>query len=192
MPWSPETDDRELLSFVSELIKFRKSHSSFRRRNFFQGPRVPGASGKDIVWLTPDGREMTGEEWQQSDARCLGFYLHGSATNEDDDRGRPIIDDDFVLLLNNHHEPIPFALPRLQPGDAWRVILDTSRSSAVNVGLLQDAERFPLQAGSLALLTRVKIGATAAKTVDGLITASSALTPGASAPSASPGGRQVS
>jgi isoamylase len=192
MPWNSETDDRELLSFVSELIKFRKSHSSFRRRSFFQGPRVPGTGGKDIVWLTPDGREMTGEEWQKSDARCLGLYLQGSATNEDDDRGRPIVDDDFVLLLSNHHEPIPFALPRLQAGDAWRVILDTSRSSAVIDAFFQDGERFPLQAGSLALLTKVKIGATVAKTVDGLITASSALNPGASAQSASPGSRQVS
>jgi glycogen operon protein len=153
---------------------------------------VPGTGGKDIVWLTPDGREMTGEEWQKSDARCLGLYLQGSATNEDDDRGRPIVDDDFVLLLSNHHEPIPFALPRLQAGDAWRVVLDTSRSSAVIDAFFQDGERFPLQAGSLALLTKVKIGATVAKTVDGLITASSALNPGASARSASPGGRQVS
>jgi isoamylase len=62
MPRDPETEDRELLSFVSDLIKFRQSHSSFRRRSFFQGPRARGAGVKDIVWLMPDGREMTGEE----------------------------------------------------------------------------------------------------------------------------------
>jgi len=58
------------------------------------------------------------------------------------------------------------------------VVLDTSRSSAVNDALFQDGERFPLQAGSLALLTRVKTGVAAAKTVDGLIAASSAPNPG--------------
>ena len=185
MPWNPETEDRELLSFVSELIKFRKSHSCFRRRSFFQGPRVRGASVKDIVWLTPDGCEMTGEEWQQSDGRCLGLYLPGSATNEDDERGRPIVDDDFVLLLNSHHEPIPFVLPRLQAGNAWRVVLDTTRSSTVNDALFHGAEQFTLQVGSLALLTRVKTDAATAKTVDGLITASPALNPGGTtAPSA--------
>src|SRR5271170_7672602 len=156
MSWNPDSEDRELFSFVSELIKFRKSHSCFRRRSFFQGPRVKGTGVKDIVWLTPAGREMTDEEWHQSEARCLGLYLQGDATNEDDDRGRPVVDDDFILLLNSHHEPISFLLPRLGDRDAWQVVLDTARANGD--ALHQGAERFPLQARSLTLLTRVKIG----------------------------------
>ena len=175
MSWNRETEDRELLSFVSELIKFRNSHPCFRRRSFFQGPRVKGTGVKDIVWLTPDGREMTDEEWRQSDARCLGLYLQGDATNEDDDRGRPVIDDDFVLLLNSHHEPIPFLLPRLGDRDAWQVVLDTARADGD--ALHQGAEQFPLQARSLTLLTRVKIGAVAAKIAEGVKLAASALNP---------------
>jgi isoamylase len=172
MSWNSETEDRELLSFVSELIKFRKSHACFRRRSFFKGPRVKGTGVKDIVWLTPDGREMTDEEWRQSEARCLGLLLQGGATNEDDDRGQPVIDDDFVLLLNSHHEAIPFLLPRLGDGDAWQVVLDTA--GANGDGLYQGAQHFPLQARSLALLTRVKIGAVAAKIAEGVKLAASA------------------
>jgi isoamylase len=175
MSWNSETEDRELLSFVSELIKFRNSHPCFRRRSFFKGPRVKGTGVKDIVWLTPDGREMTDEEWRQSDARCLGLYLQGDATNEDDDRGRPVIDDDFVLLLNSHHEAIPFLLPRLGDRDAWQVVLDTARANGD--ALHQGAEQFPLQARSLTLLTRVKIGAVAAKIAEGVKLAASALNP---------------
>ena len=175
MSWNSETEDRELLSFVSELIKFRKSHACFRRRSFFKGPRVKGTGVKDIVWLTPEGREMTDEEWRQSDARCLGLYLQGDATNEDDDRGRPVIDDDFVLLLNSHHEAIPFLLPRLGDPDAWQVVLDTARANGD--ALHQGAEQFPLQARSLTLLTRVKIGAVAAKIAQGVKLAASALNP---------------
>jgi len=161
MSWNSDSEDRELFSFVSELIRFRKSHSCFRRRSFFQGPRVKGTGVKDIVWLTPAGREMTDEEWHQSEARCLGLYLQGDATNEDDDRGRPVVDDDFILLLNSHHEPISFLLPRLEDRDAWRVVLDTARMSAA--ALFQGANQFPLHARSLALLTRVKNGAAAAR-----------------------------
>jgi isoamylase len=149
MSWNSDTEDRELLSFVSELIKFRKSHPCFRRRSFFQGPRV-----KDIVWLTPSGHEMTDEEWHQPETRCLGLYLQGDATNEDDDRGRPVVDDDFILLLNSHHEQIPFLLPLPGDRDAWRVILDTSGASRET--FFQGAQQFPLDARSLALLTRVK------------------------------------
>jgi glycogen operon protein len=175
MSWNRESEDRELLSFVSELIKFRKSHPSFRRRSFFQGPRVKGTGVKDIVWLTPDGREMTDEEWRQSDARCLGLYLQGDATNEDDDRGRPVIDDDFIVLLNSHHEAIPFLLPRLGERDAWQAVLDTARANGD--ALYQGAEQFPLQARSLALLTRVKIGAVAAKIAEGVKLAASVANP---------------
>ena len=175
MSWNSDTDDRELLSFVGELIKFRKSHSCFRRRSFFQGPRDKGTGVKDIVWLTPAGREMTDEEWQRSEARCLGLYLQGGATNEDDDQGRPMVDDDFILMLNSHHEPIPFLLPRLEERHAWRVVLDTARANGD--AFHEGTERFPLQARSLALLTKVRVGAVAVKIAEGVKLTVSELKP---------------
>ena len=36
--------------------------------------RCRRASVKDIVWLEPDGDEMTDEEWDHDFARCLGVY----------------------------------------------------------------------------------------------------------------------
>jgi isoamylase len=166
MSWDADGEDRELLSFVSELIKFRKSHSCFRRRSFFKGPRGKGTGVKDIIWLTPDGREMTDQEWHQSEARCLGLCLQGSATDEDDERGQPVVDDDFILLLNSHHQPIPFLLPRIDDRDAWRVVFDTARETGES--FYRSAEQFPLQGRSLVLLTRVTTAATAARIVDGV------------------------
>ena len=176
MAWDDGTVDDELMSFVSNLISFRKLHPCFRRRSFFRGPSARSTGVKDIVWLNPSGSEMTDEEWQRGDARCLGLYLHGDATNEDDDRGRPIIDDDFVLLLNSGHEPIGFPVPRLESGEAWQVVLDTAR---VDGGALyQPAERFPLQSRSLALLTRVRSGAMMPKVANGITLAEAPLNPG--------------
>jgi isoamylase len=166
MSWDPDGEDRELLSFVSELIKFRKSHSCFRRRSFFKGPRGKGTGVKDIIWLTPDGREMTDQEWHQSEARCLGLCLQGSATDEDDERGQPVVDDDFILLLNSHHQPIPFLLPRIDDRDAWRVVFDTARETGES--FYRSADQFPLQGRSLVLLTRVTTAVTAARIVDGV------------------------
>jgi glycogen operon protein len=166
MSWDADGEDRELLSFVSELIKFRKSHSCFRRRSFFKGPRGKGTGVKDIIWLTPDGREMTDQEWHQSEARCLGLCLQGSATDEDDERGQPVVDDDFILLLNSHHQPIPFLLPRIDDRDAWRVVFDTARETGES--FYRSADQFPLQGRSLVLLTRVTTAVTAARIVDGV------------------------
>ena len=145
-----------LLDFVCRLIALRKRHRVFRRRQFFQGRRIRGSELKDIMWLTPDGDEMTDEEWSQHFARCLGVFLAGSATGEIDERGLAVTDDDFVLLLNSHYEPIDFHIPPLADDGPWQVLIDTSRGDggAGDDRQLHDGEAFPLQGRSLALLTR--------------------------------------
>ncbi len=154
--WDIGAEDRNFLAFVSGLIEFRKRHPSFRRRNFLQGRLIRGAGVKDIVWLTPDGREMTDQEWNQSYARCLGVYLEGQGTGEDE-RGRPMVDNDFTLLLNSHHETIPFRIPSLPTASSWRVVIDTSRNGTgeeSNDGLFRSGENFQLKPRSLALFVR--------------------------------------
>jgi len=151
--WNPRPADRELLAFVMRLIEFRKRHPSFHRRSFFQGRPIKGTGVKDIVWLAPEGGEMTDQEWNQSYARCLGLYLEGHATGEDDDRGQPVTDDDFVLLINSHHEPIAFMLPMLSAGDSWQTVIDTSQPQD-NKTSFPGGGKFPLQARSLSLLVR--------------------------------------
>jgi isoamylase len=156
--WTPRAEDREFLTFVSRLIEFRKGHPSFHRRNFFQGRLIRGAELKDIIWLTPDGREMTDQEWNQSFARCIGVYLDGCGA-EEDDRGRRLIDDDFTLLLNSHSEPIPFLLPNIPGASEWHLVIDTrSYPNLPEVGRFRGGERFPLAARSLALLARRNSG----------------------------------
>jgi len=157
--WNLQRQDFELIDFVSGLIEFRKNHPSFHRRSFFQGRPIKGVGVKDIIWLAPDGNEMTDEEWNQSYARCLGIYLEGNPTGEEDDRGRPLTDNDFVLLFNAHYEPIPFMLPALPPGAWWHVIMDTHqlRSDAADGAdetRIRGAEKFAVQARSLVLLVR--------------------------------------
>ena len=75
--WSEGSKDTELLAFVRQVIALRKNHPVFRRRNFFQGRAIKGAGVKDILWLNPDGNEMTDEEWGQESARSLGVFLAG-------------------------------------------------------------------------------------------------------------------
>ncbi|HLH77041.1 MAG TPA: glycogen debranching protein GlgX [Candidatus Binataceae bacterium] len=152
--WS--TSPTRLLEFVRRLIALRKRHPVFRRRQFFQGRRIRGSELKDIMWLTPDGDEMTDEEWNQHFARCLGVFLAGSATGEIDERGLAVTDDDFVLLLNSHYERIDFHIPPLADDGPWRVLIDTSRADggADDNRQLSHGEAFALEGRSLALLTR--------------------------------------
>jgi glycogen operon protein len=163
--WTLDAERASLLGFVRRLIQLRREHPVFRRRDFFQGRPLHGGGVKDILWLRPDGDEMSDHEWEREHARCLAVYLAGDGLNEVDRRGRSLRDDDFLMLFNAHHEEIAFVLPAL-PGEPWRCLLDTAWSDGAGcppgAGKALDPSRaaFPLGATyalhgrSLALLTR--------------------------------------
>ncbi|NIY44705.1 MAG: glycogen debranching enzyme GlgX, partial [Gemmatimonadetes bacterium] len=62
MDWTLGNEGRALLAFVQQLIRLRKAHPVFRRRRFFQGQAIKGATVKDVLWLSPEATEMTEEE----------------------------------------------------------------------------------------------------------------------------------
>ena len=144
--------DEALLSFLQKMIAIRKTHPVFRRKKFFQGRPIKGEGIKDILWLNPDGAEMTDEEWKQSSARCLGIFLGGQALPEQTDRGEPVTDDNFLLLLNAHHEDVSFALPAIPEERKWRVVVDSSWNDYSQRSLWSSPGTYPLKARSLALL----------------------------------------
>jgi isoamylase len=158
LDWNPPPAEREFFEFVRHLATFRKAHPAFRRITFFQGRPSRAAGIKDIVWLTPEGKEMTDSEWSHDFARTLGMFMAGNAIAEDDARGRPIVDDDFILLLSSYNDVVPFMIPSLPNPSTWTVIVDTSYSDfrAVEHRRYLSGTRFPLQARSLALLRRAE------------------------------------
>jgi glycogen operon protein len=151
--WDQLATEMELLTFLREIIAIRQNHPVFRRRNFFQGRAIKGAGVKDILWLRPDGREMTDEEWNQEHARTLGVFLSGSAVDEVDERGQLITDEDFVLLMNAHYEEVPFLLPSVASGMSWISLIDTAQDGGISPAAPYDAmTQYRLQPRSLALL----------------------------------------
>ena len=152
MNWDNLDAERDLIAFVRKLIFVRQNHPVFHRRNFFQGRGIKGAGVKDILWLRPDGREMTDQEWTQEHARTLGVFLSGSAVDEIDERGQLITDENFVLLMNAHHEEVPFTLPTAASFMSWMIIIDTSLESPCSPGTTYEAmTSYCLQPRSLVL-----------------------------------------
>ena len=150
--WTLTEEQREFLGFVTAAIKLRQAHPAFRRRSFFQEQRLRGGI-KNILWVNPDGLEMSDKEWSQGFARCLGMYLAGSAIGEVDKRGNSVADDDFLLLINAHSEAIPFQLAGLHSHTRWQVALDTSRPPGATGGRrYARGSLYPLEGRSLVLL----------------------------------------
>jgi isoamylase len=146
---------RELLEFTRFVIQLFHQHPVLRRRKFFQGRKIRGSEVKDLAWFRPDGKEMTDEDWNNPQARCLGVRLAGDAIDEMDERGNRIVDDTLLILLNAHYEPIPFILPAHKSKVQWELVLDTREATGIPRKWpkpMRGGTPYELEARSLALL----------------------------------------
>ncbi|MFL5393067.1 MAG: glycogen debranching protein GlgX [Myxococcales bacterium] len=118
--------DEPLLLFTRMLLDLRKKHRIFHRRRWFQGRPLHGSDVKDIAWFTPQGKEMTDEDWSVGYAKSLGVFLNGDAIATPDEAGERIVDESFYVVFNAHHEPMKFTLPEERFGKTWVEIIDTN------------------------------------------------------------------
>jgi isoamylase len=170
--WEHASQEKDLQEFTHALAAFRRRHPVFRRRRFFDRPdgRAGGTPG-DIAWLTPSGREMTGDDWNTGYAKALAVFLNGDAISEPDPRGERVRDDTFLLLFSADGQPVTFTLPAARFGRAWTVVLDTASPAAPDdppgaIALSQHSAAAPkqrkagtrvvLRAHSVMVLRRVK------------------------------------
>jgi len=155
LDWNLDQPRRDLGEFTSRMIAFRQAHPVFRRRDFFQGRALRGNDIKDIVWLKPDGAEMSDEEWNDAFARCLGVYYSGASLNDTDARGHPIVDGSFLVLFNAHHEIIEFHLPELDGAREWLRRVDTADTDGgFDPTSFRAGQTYPLQGRSLVVLMK--------------------------------------
>ena len=152
--WELDEWRRDFLEFARRIVRLRREHPVFSRRRYVGAETLTPEGLKEIIWLNPDGREMTASDWEQGFARCFGVYLAGGAIERRGRRGEPIRDSDFLLLLNAHHEAIPFRIAPMVVVKPWTSILDTSLEDPFEGRPLPDAG-YPLQGRSLALLQEI-------------------------------------
>jgi isoamylase len=148
--WDLDEERRLLFNFTMKLVRLRLSQPALRRRRYFQGRNIRGGDVKDLAWLAPDGREMNDDAWNADFVRSIGMLLSGSAIEETNERGEPILGDTLLVLLNAHTDKVPFILPGLDAAQRWQRVLDTftpqARDAAYRAG-----GRYPLQGRSIAM-----------------------------------------
>jgi glycogen operon protein len=121
--------DGDLIQFTHAVSELRAAHPVFRRRRFFNGlpVRRRGTEGlPDISWFTPDGSEMSDEDWGSGFGKSVAVFLNGQGIPDRDARGQRVTDDSFVLCFNAHDESIEFTLPPEEFGKVWTPVIDTT------------------------------------------------------------------
>jgi glycogen operon protein len=148
--WNLDDDKRTLLSFAQKLVHFRLSQPTLRRRRYFQGRSIRGGDVKDVAWLTPEGHEMDDAAWNAPFVRSLGMMLSGSAIDEVNERGEPILGDTLVVLLNGHSDEVTFTLPPFEDDQLWHRVFDTFEPHGRDAAL-KPGSQYPLQGRSVAV-----------------------------------------
>jgi glycogen operon protein len=149
--WTPlSNNDRAFFEFTRALIELRRSHPVFRREHFFEGGIGGMSEGKDIVWLSLRGEEMTERDWTDPRTRAFGFVLNSDA---------PSGGDSFLILMNASAEKAIFTLPETANESHWQIMLDTALPEPATGATSVDAGApLALGAHSLVVLSR-RLGA---------------------------------
>ena len=116
--WTLAERNAPLVAFVQRLIDLRKSRLWLRRDTFLKGTQR-GADTKDVAWLHPSGREMTGQRLERFqpalDRRAVARRgARNSRTG------------DLLVVFNADDASTQMTLPPAPEGSAWGVLFDTS------------------------------------------------------------------
>jgi glycogen operon protein len=154
--WDLDERKLSLLEFTRKLIEIRKEHPNLHRRKFYQDRSIRRSEVKDIMWLRPDGEEMTDEEWWAGWVRCLGVMLNGETLDHIDEKGERVLDDTFLIMLNCHHEPIKFYLPQSPQSKDWEVVIDTNDPEQTIARVVPAGKPIQLARQSLILMRELR------------------------------------
>ncbi|OBF18289.1 glycogen debranching enzyme GlgX [Mycobacterium kubicae] len=155
MDWSLVEKNADQLAFTRRVTALRKKHPVFRRRRFLRGqPIRSGAEVHDIAWLTPAGKEMTAQDWDNYFGKSITVFLNGEALNERGRRGERVIDDSFLLCFNAHEHEVNFVMPNHDYARQWTVELDTTSPTGAAELVVNDCDEIVLPARSLLVLRK--------------------------------------
>jgi glycogen operon protein len=130
LDWNLDAHGESLLRFARRVFRLSKQNPVFRRRRFFAGdPVADDGAIKDVNWIRADGSEMTMEDWKDPKRRLLGMLIHGDASDDVDERGRPNKGQTLLLVLNASHRAHHFTLPSMPERGQWRELVNTAQST---------------------------------------------------------------
>ena len=123
--WRPDDAWLDIYEVTKTALRLRREHPALRQRHYLEGrPAAPGGP-KDLAWIHPEGREMTGADWSDGGLHQFGMFLSGEPLRAPGPRGEQLQDASFLIWFNAHPEPGTVALPDQDWVKAGEVVLST-------------------------------------------------------------------
>ncbi len=149
--WRPDDAWLDVYDITKTALRIRRDHPALRQRHWFEGrPAIKGGP-KDLVWLHPDGREMTGEDWHDDGLASVGMFVSGDPLRSPGPRGEQLHDASFIIWLNASPYDVNVTLPENNWVQEGQVVLSTDPAHQVGEPVLA-GHTFTLCARSLLLL----------------------------------------
>lgn len=152
--WRGDDAWLELFEITRCALRIRREHPALRQRHWFEGrPTVVGGP-KDLAWIHPRGREMTGDDWLDSGLRVIGMFVSGDPLRSPGPRGEQQHDNSFMLWLNGSASDCAVTLPANEWVQRGAVVLSTGPGNPVGQKVAA-GETVDLAARSLVLLRQL-------------------------------------
>jgi glycogen operon protein len=136
-----------------------------RRGLFLTGAYDDELGVRDVSWLTPAATEMTEENWNDGNARCLGVLLDGRA--QETGIRRVGSDSTLLIVVNSHTDVVAFTLPEAVGGSRWVRLIDSSDPNGEPLALRDFGHAYDVPSRALLFFllqpTRTRDRATAAE-----------------------------
>ena len=142
--WDLLSKNGDVFYFTKEMIRLRKNHPVFRRKNFFSIQKP------EIEWFDADCKSP---DWGKM-KHFLGFKISGAGSRHEDGTS----DNDFYIAANTDIYDITLSLPLPPRGKKWYRVVDTSIegkdciATEENEELLNEQMRYVLPASGFLIL----------------------------------------
>ena len=109
--WRADDAWLDVYEITKAALRLRREHPALRQRHWFEGrPTIEGGR-KDLSWLHPSGREMTGDDWADDALSVVGMLVTGDPLRSPGPRGEQQWDSSFLIWLNAEAEPVQVTMP---------------------------------------------------------------------------------
>ena len=123
--WRPDDAWLDVYEITKAALRLRRDHPALRQRHWFEGRPTIRGGPKDLAWLHPEGREMTGDDWHDPALTTFGMFVSGNPLRSPGPHGEQQFDSSFLLWFNAGRAHVPVTLPANDWVEAGEVVLST-------------------------------------------------------------------